>query len=48
MDFDALIAAARRRLHERINRIVGQKLRRQREEDERRAARGKPATKEAQ
>jgi len=28
MDLDALIAAARKRLHERINRIVGQKLRR--------------------
>lgn len=37
MDLDALIAAARKRLHQRINRIVGQKLRRQREEDERRA-----------
>lgn len=33
MDLDALFAAARRRLHEWINRSVAQKLRRLREQE---------------
>lgn len=35
MNLDATFAAARKRLDEYINRVVGQKLRRQREADQR-------------
>jgi hypothetical protein len=33
-DIDAVIAAARKRLHERINRSVAQRLRRMREQEQ--------------